>query len=284
MAYFRLIIVLILLPGWVSAADLGVIPYPGSELVSEMDGGAVGVHRIITGSIHRVATQLEPKSFEVVSGIKQTATYQIPFVQKTKVLAEYFENQLSSLGRIVYACGGRTCGSSNYWANSVFKQAKLYGPEQYQYYFLVSADSGREHLLVYIAQRGTGKLFIHIEKIEGSAASKISGETIASAILQQGKYTFMSIPTASNIMAISEVLKGDLGTKYLIVAHDESQENETVDSAIGRTLKVALELRKQLLTLGISEDQLEAFGAGPIAPIGKSDASRIELVKLSISR
>ena len=78
--------------------------------------------------------------------------------------------------RKLFSCIGRECGSSNYWANDIFGNRILYGPERNQYYSVFdAANEGREDFIaMYIITRGNRRVYAYFEFIEpGGAQSRI---------------------------------------------------------------------------------------------------------------
>ena len=70
---------------------------------------------------------------------------------------------------VLYSCGGRECGSSNYWANDIFRNRILYGPERNQYFIAFRANPALEespYFSVYIITRVNRKIYAYIEIVE----------------------------------------------------------------------------------------------------------------------
>ena len=58
-----------------------------------------------------------------------------------------------------FSCDGRACGISGDWANGILGYRILYGPEQYQHYW-VGRDASQERWeSVYVGRRGNGKVY-----------------------------------------------------------------------------------------------------------------------------
>ncbi len=66
---------------------------------------------------------------------------------------------------MLYWCAARECGPSNLWANQVFGNSRLYGPDDQQAYALFRiADGEQDNLMaVYAITRGNGRGFLHAE-------------------------------------------------------------------------------------------------------------------------
>lgn len=162
-----------------------------AELVEYSEETSRAARLIVLGALEKVNHVLEPEESILVTGTKKTLTYFLPDEVRTGPTGRFFQQQLSELGVIRYECEGRTCGSSSFWANKIFKERVLYGPLQFQRYYVAALDSAaldsaaldmseldesaREigslespsaYIMIYVAQRATGKIYVHIVYIE----------------------------------------------------------------------------------------------------------------------
>ena len=273
------------LPQIVLAADDDQVisPFPGSRLVGQSVDTEVVDYQIITGPVERVATEFLPESSVYVRGVKSVRTFEILNERRTRVVGDYFKEQIVPRGEILFECEGRSCGSSNYWANSLFKRAILYGPEQFQHYFLAKLETDRFHyVIIYVAQRATGKLYSHIETIAVPAVRiVVDAEFVKSALQQQGKYIVEGEVDDALLEAIVTAVDSSDFHQLALVAHDKLQKGDTIDSAIERTRGVAEGLKSRLLETGMVSSMISTHGAGPIAPLNSEMTARIELVVVS---
>ena len=137
-----------------------------AELVDEVINVDVSRHLVVLGALEKVNHILEPEKSVIVQGIKSTFTYYLPEARRTLNVGKQIKPQLVQLGELVFECQGRSCGSSSNWANRILGKAILYGPEQYQHYYAVKLING--YLSVYVGQRATRKIYLHIEVVDGS--------------------------------------------------------------------------------------------------------------------
>lgn len=70
--------------------------------------------------------------------------------------------------QVMYQCHGRTCGSSNQWANKVFGESRLYGLNAQQSYAALKKDAldGVYYYALYSTQRGNKKVYLHLDVIQ----------------------------------------------------------------------------------------------------------------------
>ncbi|MEE4278063.1 MAG: DUF4892 domain-containing protein, partial [Halieaceae bacterium] len=75
--------------------------------------------------------------------------------------------------RLLFSCGGVSCGSSVQWANSVFDERLLYGTQdsqEYRVYALTDGDA-EYRLMIYGAARTVDRQYLRVEllRVEPSA-------------------------------------------------------------------------------------------------------------------
>ena len=130
--------------------------YPSAEVVRVSEDMTVASHELMLGAMRRNNTLVTPEASRFVQGTRVSTTYFVPSEQRPDVVASYYESLLTKDGTMLFSCRGRSCGSSNDWANGVFDESILYGPDQDQRYFI--AEAGDTIRMVYIGLRGTRKL------------------------------------------------------------------------------------------------------------------------------
>lgn len=280
MGHIGKLIILLGLPCYVQA--LSIEPYPGSVEVKSTNSSEVTIHRLVTGQVKRVNGQVVPESSDYVRGEKSTQTFEMADVRRSSVVSQFFQEQLRSLGQILFECIGRDCGPSNYWANSVFKESILYGPTEDQHYLFgkLNGDKG-DYVIIYLAQRATGARYAHIEVITDVGGDRIiDGRLISSALRLQRRFVLASESDQDAMSAVRDVINEDEWKRLAIVAHDALEPNESIEAARKRTELRAVAVKSTLEDMGADTRKLTAIGAGPIAPIDRSNRRRLELVLL----
>ena len=269
--------------GTLTASAAGLPVYPGAELVESQSGGAVERNQIILSSLKKIRNVLEPDQIISVRGSRSTQTYYVPGVRNVEVVIEHYKDSAAQGYETLFTCQGRTCGSSNYWANTVFKNSILYGPEQFQYYWVGQDNATKHYHLVYLGRRGTQKIYLQHEAIV------VENQGVARAIngMQFGSSGIIRLPLSEFEADLDELavvllrqLPENSTTRVAIVVHDYQQELETLEQAIDRTSNQAERLKRQLINQGLAGQRLEAYGIGPISPGGELQYPRVELVLL----
>ncbi|TDQ39993.1 DUF4892 domain-containing protein [Thiopseudomonas denitrificans] len=117
------------------------------------------------GSVRRISGQLRFSDELTVRGERHRATWQLSAVHAADSAFTQGRELLQAAGaRLLYWCQGRDCGPSNLWANAVFDNARLYGPDERQLYALLAGASGQELFALYAVTRGNGRGMLHVEQ------------------------------------------------------------------------------------------------------------------------
>jgi hypothetical protein len=259
--------------------------YPGAELVDKKTDDTITSRRIILGPLKKIKNVLEPKSYQYLTGTHSASTYYIANERRVKNVVAFYRAQLQTSHEILFSCEGRDCGSSNYWANTVFETPILYGPEQYQSYTIAKALDANSYLTIYVGQRGTKKIYVQLEAIVGQQDPETAAPASAIDYLnRQGRYVISGdsfVLNESDLVEIKEFMDSNLQFELAIVVHDVLQIGEIVSDAIRRTERRSESIGAVMAGAGIDSDRLQSFGIGPLAPSASHSASRIELLVLN---
>ncbi|MCB1647372.1 MAG: DUF4892 domain-containing protein [Pseudomonadales bacterium] len=273
--YVVLLPLLLFVP-FASAADYLFPPFPGAELTEASAEPATTVHQVMTGSLKKIGNEISPEASVFVRGLRTRETWSVPDEHRTSLIFDYYAGRISEQAVTLFSCAGRDCGSSNFWANSVFGERILYGPEQYQHYLVAAGPGG--YFLLYVAQRATGKVYVHLEFISDETQVNLTPEQLLVELEAGMKVTFAIDVSDEELAVLAVALNRIKALSVLIVAHDSRQRGESVADAISRTQETAAALQAKLIKLGIASSRLEAWGAGPLMPVDGVLRPRIEIV------
>lgn len=211
----------------------------------------------------------------------ESATYRIPDGTPRQEVVEYYLTLLG--GELLFSCEGRDCGRSNHWANYIFKQAILFGPDKHQFYIAVNHA---EHLVgVYIVERGNKRVYAHLLVLEPAEPVAVAGNQILTERLAGDGYVVLdgvvplrdgSLPASAEqtLKDIGDRLDIFSGHRVYVVCHVYgSGSTENLLLAADRCSLTAV----NLLASDIGPE-LVAFGAGPLLPRAGGSVSRIELI------
>ncbi|MFT7684775.1 MAG: hypothetical protein ACI9FB_000116 [Candidatus Azotimanducaceae bacterium] len=259
-----------------SFAENSIDYYPQSELVKSQESREL--FELVTGPIRRTNNLLNPETTLLVTGRKQSATLLGSHRRNVESVYQYYLTQLDDQAEILFQCIGRSCGPSTYWANEIFQNASLYGPEQYQRYLLarVSKDS---YFQLYIGQRATGIVYLQHDLILADSNDSPTG-AIDRMMQEKGRYVFSNEIDTNLVGFVNEYISANSSNTYGIIVHDEVKTGETVEQAIAKSVERANSLRAQFKQdQGLSN--VTFHGLGPIAPVAGLDKTRTELVVLN---
>ena len=272
--------------------------FPDSEIV-EYDRTNELNHQLVLGTLQRTRGEVVPESAERLKGRVTRIVYAIPLDYQVSDVREFFAQQLRERGdSILFSCEGRACGSSNYWANDIFKRRILYGPERNQYYLAARSNTALENdpfLALYLITRANKRLYAYVEIIESEIAvvpqALVNEGLLAATLREKGSVVlpWVQFNTAdggeeelddpSALDYLVRLLRTDPEIRVYLVSHLSGPER-SLESLLEQSEKRAQLINAVLLEEGIESGRIEAAGVGPLAPsCALSDCSdRIELV------
>lgn len=293
---------LLLLPGLVQAQpgedsrSLGDHPlvdrFPDSTL-EEIEVEEDVNYRLVLGTLQRSRQDVVAENSLRLRGDVTKITYQVPQDFSGGEVYEFFQEQIASKEYVeLFSCTGRGCGSSNYWANDIFGNRILYGPERNQYFMAVRVGSDAEpraHLSIYIITRANRRIYAYLEVVEENVSRGVVAVDTPDLIQSLNEQGSVALPMVvyeddanlapeSNLSLLVELLQSNQDQQFYIVAHLGG--GQAADTLIQRSTARAELLRQRLIELGIDGTRLEARGVGPLAPACDiaNCAERVELV------
>lgn len=124
------------------------------------------------GSVRRISGNLRYSAELRGVGSKTTQTWQIAGLHSAeRAFAEVRQYWRKQGAHTLYWCEGRECGASSLWANSVFNNSRLYGPDDNQAYALMLLPQDPDYQQVsviafYAIKRGNGRSYLHQEQMQ----------------------------------------------------------------------------------------------------------------------
>lgn len=271
----------------------GLVRFPGATIVHYEEQPA-GNYRLALGRLQRVNGRVTAGREERLQGKFTRITYQIPQgFSGAEVFAHYL-NSLSGQSQELFRCQGRACGSSNFWANDLLGNRILYGPEQEQFYVALSAgnaagESDRYYVL-YVITRGNRSVYAHLDVLEpvlvDAQAEPESPQALLERLQQEGSVIVRairfgeddSLQESEGLKRVASALALAPELRVLVVGH--LRESGEVDALIARTQRRAQAVVEALQQSGIDSARLQAWGAGPLAPVCAQApcSDRVEIV------
>jgi len=117
------------------------------------------------GSVRRISGRLRYTAEVLLRGKQSVLTLQLA---STHTAGEGFVAARDYLqqrdAQMLFWCEGKDCGPSNIWANDVFSNARLYGPDVQQSYAAFIQPTDGALVTVYAITRGNGRSMLHFEQ------------------------------------------------------------------------------------------------------------------------
>jgi hypothetical protein len=267
--------------------------FPDSEIIS-LEVTEESNYRLVLGTLQRTRGVVEPENSRLLRGDVTRIIYQVaPQFDGEDVYQFFYEQMLEKNYTELFSCAGRGCGSSNYWANDIFKNRVLYGPERNQHFLAMRAGADEEHsphISLYIIKRANRSLYAYFEIVEENASravTSIVSPELLESLNEQGSAVLVSLAFVNdgqlveeaNLEEVVNLLESEPALRIYLVAHLGG--SEPLDNLLRRSQARAEFVARQLVQLGIDAERIVPRGVGPLAPTctASSDCGdRIELV------
>jgi hypothetical protein len=271
--------------GW--SAENHVPPYPRATIVAQVSDDALLPRAFVTGAVDKTRREVRFDEGLRVKAARVAVTYEMPPEASLAGVIDHYRDQLQEAA--VYSCRGRDCGRSNHWANGIFDEAILFGPDQHQFY--LAAQRADELIAVYVIQRGNRRIYAHVERLLPDQPVQLdpspaliqqlaaTGHVVARHI-EPGLAGVFSADGEAALRALGERLDVFPRQRVYVVCHQYGRGSESVEELLDRSTACAESARTQLaagLGSGLGPE-LIPWGVGPLAPGGYGARSRIELV------
>jgi hypothetical protein len=265
--FSRVCIVFLLLPALVHA-EMVLKAFPLAKIV-EQQQEEVPEYRFVTGQVSSIGAQVRTDQAFIVAGKLTKVTYEIPRVHKTLEIMQYYQTQFQNLrAKTLFYCEGLNCGSSNDWANEIFRERILYGPDRFQFYIATTfALEGRQFAVaVYTTRRGNQRVYAHVEQIE--LVEKLAIDRQVASILLVSEKELSTLGLLKNRLEdwlAKEREVDDAAVTVAIVSYCRRPNKSSVENLkhaedLGATLKTYL-VREML-----PEKSVQVIAVGPFAP------------------
>ena len=318
--FLPLVILLVVFPLLSSAQSEIVVGFSDHALISGFADSEIIErelqtdinYRIILGALERVRGEVIPEDSGRLRGDVTKITYEVSQEFTGGDVYAFYQEQLTAKNyEVLYSCGGRECGSSNYWANDIFRNRILYGPERNQHFIAFRANPALEespYFSVYIITRVNRKIYAYVEIVEPAGTeepeqiavtveieepqipeqlSSVAGSNFLQRLQEKGSVILPPISFQSNdrlagpadVESLVSALNSDQELSVYVVAHLK-QDGQALQELMQKSLVRANSLRQALIAAGIDARRIEAAGVGPLAPsCANGDCEeRIEIV------
>ena len=286
--YFSLILTIVSGLGWsnaVIALELDI----ASEVVEVSQAGPVERHKIFLSRLKKISNSLSRDEYQMVQGVLRGQTYKADDDATLEEVMASLDRAVDEGYERLFECVGRGCGSSNEWANAVFGQPKLYGPESTQFYWVGKAVQSQTYWLVYGSKRSNKAVHYRVESVVSAAPSLKS--RLFAAFSELGYLRLAWSDVVGSEVELAEALDLWCGQQRIGgVAQDKAQQialavtggdvNLTPSAGVDATERLASELLTTLAAKPGLGCQMSAFGLGRLSPIEGLPNERLDLILL----
>jgi len=146
--------------------DFAFLQYANSnvEKIQKRKGEA---HQFLLSTPKRISNTLNIEDAVFLAGERTDLLLKIDQLGSSQQAFYFYQALLLKQGEILYQCEQRACGSSNYWANKIFNESKLYGRDSEQYYLAgrLKSEEKNYFLSIYVVKNGRKQQYIYLRYI-----------------------------------------------------------------------------------------------------------------------
>ena len=211
-------------------------------------------YRLVLSGLKRRETVTRGKVERLLNGDVKRELWKLSSNHNLSQVMGHYLNQWD--GEVLYQCNGLDCGSSNFWANKIFNNAKLYGRDTEQSYAVVidAKQKNKIHVL-YATQRSKQTIYFNLDEVVSSDAvadDAVARESIITALSQEsgwltGFHTLDGRVDEEESQVLIDILKNlDAGIKrrlYLVVhcyQANNMSDNFACSTRLSQQLRAAI--------------------------------------------
>lgn len=273
-------------PDVTGAQDLDGLPrFPRSWIVDYTDDPQVSPRELVLSAAEKHRSELRAEQVLRIDAPLRAVTYQMPAGTPPRSVVNHYQRLLGNTS--VFQCQARDCGRSNQWANQIFKQAILYGPDANQFYLVAQLRDGDQSrvLSVYVIQRGNKRTYAHVVELRPEEAVQFDPNMLLQQKLSSEGYLIVdgASPAADGtlnqaaiavLQSLREPLQIFARNTIYVVCH--MQGSNSAEQLLERSSACARSAVEELSQGG--GPTLLPFAAGPLLPRPHAAATRVELI------
>ena len=209
-------------------------------------------YRVALGGLEKINGVLVAEAEQRLAGELSRITYRIPDNHQPMEVFAFIKSQLvAKQAEVLFECTGRSCGSSNQWANNIFGYSRLYGVDSTQSYMV--AQLGGQYFVVYTVQRGNKRVYARLDVLQSVVPESLEDKT--QFILPSGD---------SGQEKLVTFIQENPNKRVWIVAYNFSAPNK--QAQLNRSQEVLNELESFLLSRGINPERFALHPVGSFVP------------------
>ena len=265
------------------AVSVALQPYPQSTVILDKDDQVSGFW-LILGQLRKVNGELRPEYQEFKMGTFQRhrIIHRIPEGHSSRKAFDFIKSQLS--GTVLFECEKRRCGPSNFWANDIFNQYRLNGPDRGQYYQVVESRKNGVYTitLIYTIERGNKNVYAYVETLTQESISDTDSvsteQSLTDQLVEQGwgllldenftdEHRLEEKDEQTLLSLLSTVLSDDKlkTSSWVLVVHKNNADGDDDASTLKITEQRA-EYLQRVVVEAFPNVSVSAFGVGALVP------------------
>jgi len=250
-------------------------------------------YRIALGAITKVnAVNSVEREIQLRSNVV-SSTYEFDRDLSVERAWMMLEAGLAGDKRLLYACDGLACGSSNSWANDIFSIKQLYGLDQSQKYRVYALQQQvNTYKVVYFVQRGNKKIYAHVDTVVPLDAGRViapSKSAIDAELTNQGYYSLQLSVTDNDggqakideeeLSALVATMRAKPLAQYYLVGH--SYLSSDLQANTDQAESYVNTLLQKLTAARLPERRFETHAVGNLAPRSALPKERVTIIQKS---
>lgn len=152
------------------AVGYEIKPFPHSEIQHE-EQKTLDSYRLVLSSSARAEDSANENELRLPGDLWRR-TWAVESQFSLAEVTTFFKKQIENIP-ILFHCRALDCGSSYFWANELFSNARLVGRAQHQNYYVGvekgAAGKANKVYVLYIIQRGTKQVMVHLDVLTTQA-------------------------------------------------------------------------------------------------------------------
>lgn len=175
-----------------------------------------------------------------------------------KAAHTFFVNAMRSIGEVLFTCEQRACETSSDWANEFFREPKLNGRDNEQYYLAARfiKDGRMYHVGIYSVLNGRRAAYSYVRVFESASPEQVN-------ILPGQPFTLQDFDLR-DLTAIRAELTTHPDASLWLVAYSTLQTESPIEAQLEQQTAALNRLKELLISKhNISSERIQTHLAGP---------------------
>ena len=175
-----------------------------------------------------------------------------------KVAHAFFVNAFRSIGEVLFVCEKRACETSSDWANEFFREPKLYGRDNEQFYVAARfiKDGRMYHVGIYSVLNGRRAAYSYVRLFESDSPEQVK-------VLSGQAFTMQDFDDR-DLTAIRSELTADANASLWLVVYATQQADNNIAAQLDQQTEALKQIKELLISKhGIASERIQTHVAGP---------------------